>query len=226
MNIFWEREIHVYITVHTHALGAASRRTHVICHKGFLWATALVNPEGFPCLHKTIVLLRERMAPVAFPASLSGRTWAERCLWYVGWKLVPPEPSWETMYYPLWPEIRSEAQEKSCPLQGSTKKKERTGLQWLCFYAEFIFLQCWVLSRSSILTSPQPCSCADVQAVLHEQGRDTFLISCSDISTLWHLYLLQQTITVHIANQYSECEGVRSTQSLVHYCTTQLFTVQ
>jgi len=57
------------------------------------------------------------------------------------------------------------------------------------------------LSHGFIPTSPQSCSCADVHAILHEQGRDTFLISCSDISTLWHLYLLQQTITVHIANQ-------------------------
>lgn len=81
--------------MHTQALSAPSRSTHLICHKCLLWTTALVNAEGFPCLHITVVLLREMMVPVAFPASLSGRRWAENCLWYVGWKLVPPEPSWD-----------------------------------------------------------------------------------------------------------------------------------
>lgn len=143
------------------------------------------------------------LGPVALPVSLSGGSWAENYLWYVGWDLVPPQPSWDVrnIYSLLQREICSEAQEKSCLLQRSTKKKERAGQYGFCSYAEFIFLWCWILSHSFIPTSPQSCSCADVHTVPHEQGRDTFLISCSDISTLWHLYLLQQTITVHIANQ-------------------------
>lgn len=94
MNIYWE--LHVYITVHTQALCTPRRSTHVkhTCHKSLLWTGALVNAEEFLCLHKVIVLLRE-MAPVAFPASLSGRRWAENFLWYVGWNLVPPESSWD-----------------------------------------------------------------------------------------------------------------------------------
>lgn len=178
---------------------------HVICHKSLACTTALVKAEGFPypCLNKTDQLLRETLAPVAPPASLSGGRWAESCLWYMGWDLVPPQPSWDVRndYSLLQCEICSEAQEKSCLLQKSTKQKERAGQYRFCLYAEFIFLQCWILSHNFIPTSPQSCSCADIHAVLHEQGRDTFLISCSDISTLWHLYLLQQTITVHIANQ-------------------------
>lgn len=203
-------------------LCAPSRSTRVICHKSLLWATALGNAGVFPCLHKTAVLLREMIAPISCFSKWQkvGRELPVACGLKAGttWTLLRCEKQWI---------ILCDVDRRSLVLlQGGTKKKERTGLQWLCIYAEFIFLQCWVLSCSSIPTSPQACSCADVQAVVHKQGRDTFLISCSDISTLWHLYLLQQTIAVHIANQYRECEGVRSTQSLVHYCTIQLFTVQ
>ena len=74
----------MYLTVHIHTLDAPNRNTCVIRHKSLVCTTALVKAEGFPCLDKTIVLLREMLAPVALPASLSGGRWAENCLWCVG----------------------------------------------------------------------------------------------------------------------------------------------
>lgn len=35
------------------------------------------------------------LAPVALPASPSGVRWADNCLWFVGWDLALPQPSWD-----------------------------------------------------------------------------------------------------------------------------------
>lgn len=80
--------------VHKVTLGALNRSTCVICHRSLVCTTALLKAEGFPCLDKTTVLLREMLAPAALPASLSCGRQAVNCLWYVGWDLVPTQPSW------------------------------------------------------------------------------------------------------------------------------------
>lgn len=135
--------------IHAHALGAPNRSTPVICHKSLVCITALVKAEGFPCLDKTIVLLREMLAPVALPASLSGGKWAENCLWYVGWDQVPPQPSWDVrnnifssvMWNMFW----------GTEVLSVTQKHKAKGKGWP---VQVLFI-CWIYILATLNFEPQ-----------------------------------------------------------------------